>query len=148
MSATFENRILSQILDTQAEKSPSSLYCIHGSNDGKSDWHHITVQEFANAVNRLAWWIDQKTNGERKQQVLAYIGTNDLRYGAFILACMKTGHVVSLIFSYTRLHLLTNPPGFIAFDAEFPTSPAASPTGHQVHHTCRWQRKDTTTICY
>ncbi|KAJ5622177.1 NRPS-like enzyme [Penicillium herquei] len=97
MSATFENRLLSQILDSQAEKSPSSLYCIHGSNDGKSDWHHITVQEFANAVNRLAWWIDQKTNGQRKQQVLAYIGTNDLRYGAFILACMKTGHVALLL---------------------------------------------------
>ncbi|KAJ5708202.1 NRPS-like enzyme [Penicillium malachiteum] len=97
MSATFENRILSHILDNQAEKSPSSLYCIHGSNDGKRDWHHITIQEFANAVNRLAWWIDEKSNGQRKQQVLAYIGTNDLRYGAFMLACMKTGHVALLL---------------------------------------------------
>ncbi|KAJ5731173.1 NRPS-like enzyme [Penicillium malachiteum] len=96
-SVTFENRLLTQTFDSQASRSPSSLFCIQGSNDGKSDWHQITVQEFANAVNRLAWWIDQKTNGERKQQVLAYIGTNDLRYGAFILACMKTGHVALLL---------------------------------------------------
>lgn len=88
-------RLLTQVLDDLADRTPYSLYCIHPTTqDGNHDWHNITMQQFARAVDRLAWWIDQKLDGQRGQQVLAYIGTNDLRYGAFILACMKTGHAV------------------------------------------------------
>lgn len=94
-STEVEGRLLTHILDDLAQKTPTALYCTHPtSQDGKHDWRNITVHDFAQAVDRLAWWIDQKLDGQREQQVLAYIGTNDLRYAAFMLACMKTGHAV------------------------------------------------------
>ncbi|KAJ5660931.1 NRPS-like enzyme [Penicillium longicatenatum] len=97
-SAGIQGRLLTQILDDLAQKSPSSLYCIHPTSQASdNDWCHISVQQFAQAVDRLAWWIDHKLGGQKEQQVLAYIGTNDLRYGAFILACMKLGHATLLL---------------------------------------------------
>ncbi|KAJ5109493.1 NRPS-like enzyme [Penicillium angulare] len=92
-----EGRLLTQVLDQQALDSPSSLYCIHPSYNEKDDWVEITIHQFSNAVNRLAWWINGNMNGKIGQQVLAYIGTNDLRYGAFVLACMKKGHTALLL---------------------------------------------------
>ncbi|KAJ5935211.1 NRPS-like enzyme [Penicillium verhagenii] len=97
-STTSEGRILTRVLDELAVTNPDSLYCIHPvSNESKLEWNQITVENFAWAVNRLAWWIDEKLDGQKGQQVLAYIGANDLRYGAFMLACMKTGHAALLL---------------------------------------------------
>ncbi|KAJ5745425.1 NRPS-like enzyme [Penicillium odoratum] len=88
-STAAEGRVLTQVLDDLAQKSPDSLWCIHPvSQDDKYEWRHISFQQFAQAVDRLAWWIDQKLDGQRNPKVLAYIGTNDLRYAAFILALL------------------------------------------------------------
>ena len=87
--------VLTQLLDEQAFEIPDQIYCIHPvSQDSDQGWHRITVKQMSEAVDRLSWWIDSKLPAG-KPQVLAYIGTNDLRYAAFILACMKTGNSVS-----------------------------------------------------
>lgn len=88
--------LLTQLLDEQAQERPEQIYCIHPvSQDSDQGWHHITTSDMAKGVDRLAWWIEQKFPAKGEQQVLAYIGTTDLRYAAFILACIKTGNAVS-----------------------------------------------------
>lgn len=96
-SAETQGRLLTRVLDDLSQNSPTSLYCIHPTSQvSENDWCHISFYQFFQAVDRLAWWIDQKLGQHKEQQVLAYVGTNDLRYGAFILACMKMGHAVRL----------------------------------------------------
>lgn len=88
--------VLTQLLDEHAEETPEQIYCVHPvSQDSDQGWHHITIKQMSEAVDRLSWWIEGKRPAG-KPHVLAYIGTNDLRYAAFILACMKTGHSVSI----------------------------------------------------
>lgn len=88
-------RLSYHILDEVARDSPDLLYCIHPrSQGGHHTWRDITFKKLAQAVDLLAWWIDEKLTG-KDQKLLAYIGANDLRYAAFMLACMKTGRTVS-----------------------------------------------------
>ncbi|RAH82016.1 NRPS-like enzyme [Aspergillus japonicus CBS 114.51] len=90
-------RLLTQLVDQQAKRQPDCLYCVHpASQDAECEWRPITYQHLSYAVDRVAWWIEAKLQ-EKEKQVLAYIGTNDLRYCAFALACMKTGHVALLL---------------------------------------------------
>ncbi|RAH43033.1 NRPS-like enzyme [Aspergillus brunneoviolaceus CBS 621.78] len=90
-------RLLTQLVDQQAKSQPDRLYCVHPtSQDAECEWRPITYQHLSYAVDRVAWWIEEKLQG-KERQVLAYIGTNDLRYCAFALACMKTGHVGLLL---------------------------------------------------
>ncbi|KAJ6016810.1 NRPS-like enzyme [Penicillium sp. IBT 35674x] len=87
-SAENQGRLLMHVLDDLAQDSPTSLYCIHPTSQvSENDWCHISVYQFSQAVDRLAWWIDRKLGQCKEQKVLAYVGTNDLRYGAFMLAC-------------------------------------------------------------
>ncbi|EHA19603.1 hypothetical protein ASPNIDRAFT_129526 [Aspergillus niger ATCC 1015] len=96
-SADSSGRLLTQLVDQQAKDQPDRLYCLHpSSQDADCEWRCITFQQLSAAVNRVSWWIDSRLSG-RKQQVLAYIGTNDLRYLVFELACMKTGHAALLL---------------------------------------------------
>ncbi|GJP95963.1 acetyl-CoA synthetase-like protein [Aspergillus niger] len=96
-SADSPGRLLTQLVDQQAKDQPDRLYCLHpSSQDADCEWRCITFQQLSAAVNRISWWIDSRLSGG-KQQVLAYIGTNDLRYLVFELACMKTGHAALLL---------------------------------------------------
>lgn len=94
MTDSETGRIITQLVDNIARHQPETLFCIHpNSQERGAGWFHVSYKMFACAVDRLAWWIDSKVDGQG--QTLAYMGTNDLRYAAFILACMKTGHAVS-----------------------------------------------------
>ncbi|CAG8935291.1 unnamed protein product [Penicillium salamii] len=105
-STEVSGPVLTQLLDEQAQETPERVYCVHPvSQDSDQGWHHITVKQMSEAVDRLSWWIESKLPAG-EPQVLAYIGTNDLRYAAFILACMKTGHSALLL--STRNSLVAN----------------------------------------
>ncbi|KAJ5714679.1 NRPS-like enzyme [Penicillium malachiteum] len=93
-----DDRLATHIVDAIAQAWPDTLYCIQPESNGEAIvWHKITYSAFANAVNRISWWIDGNLHGKPNGQVLAYIGANDLRYSVFMLACMKTGHQALLL---------------------------------------------------
>ncbi|KAI0450477.1 hypothetical protein F5B21DRAFT_528887 [Xylaria acuta] len=43
-------------------------------------------------MNGLAWWLVQQLGPDKRAEVLAYVGPNDVRFTALVLAAMKTGH--------------------------------------------------------
>ncbi|OJJ47403.1 hypothetical protein ASPZODRAFT_16084 [Penicilliopsis zonata CBS 506.65] len=101
---------ITELVDQLAENHPNLLYCVHPeSQDGDIFWREVTITMLARAINRLAWWIEDKLKHARGQ-VLAYMGSNDLRYAAFILACVKTGNRALLLSTRNSLpaskHLL------------------------------------------
>ncbi|KAJ5710504.1 NRPS-like enzyme [Penicillium malachiteum] len=97
VSTSTEGRLPHVLVDEVAKESPDLLYCIHPKfNNGHLTWRNVSFQMLAKAVDLLAWWIDENLT-ENDQRVLAYIGVNDLRYVAFMLACMKTGRAAFLL---------------------------------------------------
>jgi acyl-coenzyme A synthetase/AMP-(fatty) acid ligase len=100
METQNSSQILPQLIDDIAKKEPNRLFCIHPvSPDGVDKWRNITFEDLSKAINRVCWWIESKLGGKgkEKQHVLAYVGTNDVRYAVFVLACMKLGHAVRLV---------------------------------------------------
>lgn len=95
-SIGLQNRLLCHVVDELAERRPKQLFCVHPiSSDISAGWRKITFKDLAGAVNYAAWWIERTVCLHKKSEPLAYMGANDIRYMIFVLACMKTGHVVS-----------------------------------------------------
>ncbi|KAI0904542.1 acetyl-CoA synthetase-like protein [Ustulina deusta] len=85
---------LPQIVDKVAHEEPDYLY---GSwpveqNSYLAGVRNITYAQLANIVNGLAWWLVEQLGPDKQREVLAYVGPNDVRFTALVLAAMKTGH--------------------------------------------------------
>ncbi|KJZ72767.1 hypothetical protein HIM_07842 [Hirsutella minnesotensis 3608] len=97
LDARWQDDLLPHIVDRLAEKRPDAEYA-HWVKE--SDVEVITYSLLANIVDGLAWWIvDQLGPGSDNAsgiEVLAYMGPNDVRYPALILAAIKAGYVLFL----------------------------------------------------
>jgi acyl-CoA synthetase (AMP-forming)/AMP-acid ligase II len=94
-------RLLVNAVDAKAESIPDSpwlLYAKSSSWELEGGYRTITWKQFANAVNRAAFWLDdnlpRKTSG---RQTIAYLGPNDARYYILIVASAKSNRRVSHI---------------------------------------------------
>ena len=89
----WQNDLLPHIADRLGRDRPDAVYGMWPSGSGP-----ITHRQLANAVNGLAWWIVSQLGQKHKGneiEVLAYVGPNDVRVTALVLAAIKTGYVVS-----------------------------------------------------
>ncbi|QKX61516.1 uncharacterized protein TRUGW13939_08668 [Talaromyces rugulosus] len=97
-SSTLRKKILCHVVDEIAYRDPEKLFCIHPiSSDITQGWRRVTLANLADAVNYTAQWIVRTVGPASEDEHLAYMGANDIRYAAFTLACMKTGHSVLLL---------------------------------------------------
>ncbi|KAI9925939.1 hypothetical protein MW887_005745 [Aspergillus wentii] len=97
-SAGLKKRLICHVVDELALNKPEQLFCVHPiSNDLAQGWRHISMKDLADAVNYTAWWIEKTIGVGTGAEPITYIGTNDARYVAFFLACLKTGHVALLL---------------------------------------------------
>lgn len=92
---SIENGTLLQAMDPIAAQDPDRLYCIQAiSNDCSQGWKIISFADLQGAVNHTVAWIQENVVPSEENQVLAYVGANDVRYAAFVLACMRLRHTV------------------------------------------------------
>jgi len=93
---TYTKRLLPHIIDERAKAGYTRPFALYPkSTDTSAGFHSISYAQVANAVNRLAWWLDSElTSQEEKENPFAYFGAGDLRYVIFLLATMKTGRKV------------------------------------------------------
>ena len=95
-SITPIQRTLLRITDDIALSDPERLYCVQTiSPDVSQGWKDITFSGLVAAANRMALWIEENVAPSTKPETLAYVATNDVRYVAFIIACMRLRHTVS-----------------------------------------------------
>ncbi|KAI1154293.1 acetyl-CoA synthetase-like protein [Nemania diffusa] len=92
--ALWREYTLPQIVDTTAREQPDYLY---GSwpvdlNSYAAGVRNVTYAQLANIVNGLAWWLVKQLGNDKGSQVIAYVGPNDVRFTALVLAAIKTGH--------------------------------------------------------
>ncbi|KAK4199222.1 hypothetical protein QBC40DRAFT_176880 [Triangularia verruculosa] len=96
---------LTYIVDQLAAEVPHDTWVkIPSSSSAKIEgitWQNFTFQQLSQAVNRLAYWIDEHLGpaASDRNEPLAYTGVNDIRYPIVILAALKTGYKQSLLLS-------------------------------------------------
>ncbi|KAJ5435765.1 Male sterility NAD-binding [Penicillium cf. griseofulvum] len=86
-------RLLATTVDDGAEINSSQRFAViprgpeisHGFQD-------ISIKDLARAVNFMCWWIESMIGPAQYPETLAYMGSNDVRYFMFMLACQKTGY--------------------------------------------------------
>lgn len=93
----MDEALLPTLIDERARLEPDRLYCAFlktvNVNDGVVK---LSYSEFANAVNRLAWFIEETFGKSDDFTTLAYVGLTDIRYALVTLAAAKTGHKVKM----------------------------------------------------
>ncbi len=89
----YGQRLIPHLIDDIAHHDASRTFCslAKSSNipDGLQD---ITYGAFANAINGLAWWIEENLGKTSTFETLSYIGPPDLRYIVLTIAAQKTGY--------------------------------------------------------
>lgn len=108
--AQWQDSLLPHMVDRLAQRLPDAVYgewpVLPTSAD--AGFRAVTYSELANVVNGLAWLLAEHLGPPSKTgEALAFMGPNDVRLTALILAAVKTGYVI------------------------FFTSPRNSPAAHQ-----------------
>lgn len=68
-------RLIPQILDDLAATEPNRLvFSIAKSSDISQGFHNVYSQQFAQAVNKTAWWLHKQVGSTGEIQPVGYIG--------------------------------------------------------------------------
>lgn len=93
-----------QIVDNYARTRPDAVYGLWpvASDSYDAGFQSISYSQLANIINNLAWWIVNQVGPGAAQDgdVLTYIGRNDVRLTAMILASVKAGYTVHIPVSW------------------------------------------------
>lgn len=96
---TLLPKLLVNAVEAKARRVPDSpwlLYARSSSWEQKGGYNTITWKQFADAVNRAAWWLDENLpRTGTGPQTFAYLGPSDARYYILIVAAAKTKRQVS-----------------------------------------------------
>ncbi|KAL4734941.1 hypothetical protein BDV11DRAFT_174302 [Aspergillus similis] len=87
--------LLPRLVDYFAIKKPHVIYAEYpkSATSYEDGFYQVTFRGFANVVNGLAWWLVE-TLGPGNGEILPYIGPNDLRYPALVLATVKARYAL------------------------------------------------------
>ncbi|KAG8530651.1 uncharacterized protein KY384_004006 [Bacidia gigantensis] len=104
-------RLIVRIIDDHARNNPQGTFCcMPRTDDLKDGFDDISWGQLANAINRVAWLIEENLGRSDSFESIAYFGPPDIRYAIVAVAAQKTGH--KALFSWilndieTHLHLL------------------------------------------
>ncbi|KAL5355581.1 hypothetical protein BJX96DRAFT_184183 [Aspergillus floccosus] len=82
-------RLLATVVDSLAISSPTRQLGVIPEADG---FKQVTAKELSDAVNAMAWWMENQMGKIEQPQTIAFMGANDIRYFVFVLASHKTGY--------------------------------------------------------
>ncbi|KAJ5748104.1 uncharacterized protein N7511_009800 [Penicillium nucicola] len=107
-----EKRLLATSVDDYAKHNPNNLFAVIPQGSELSQgFRRLTMKDLAQAVNGMCWYIEEIIGPAQSPEALAYMGSNDVRYFIFMLACQKTGYQAFLPSTRNsdeaHVHLLT-----------------------------------------
>ncbi|KAL1982511.1 hypothetical protein VTN96DRAFT_1236 [Rasamsonia emersonii] len=91
----YGRRLLPQVVDEIAASDPRRVWAAipRDPDDLTAGYVDLTYAQYANAINRAAWWLEDRLGGKSSSfEPLAYAGPSDIRYTVFALAAMKAGY--------------------------------------------------------
>ncbi|PVH73918.1 putative AMP dependent ligase/synthetase [Cadophora sp. DSE1049] len=88
------NELLPIILENRAKSDPYGVWAKFpiSSSTYKEGFRSATHLELLNAVNKLAWLLEESLGRSENFETIAYLGPNDLRSIIVVLAGIKTGY--------------------------------------------------------
>ncbi|KAJ5961009.1 uncharacterized protein N7479_008159 [Penicillium vulpinum] len=90
---SHQKRLLATTVDDHAETNPSQRFAVIPQGPEISNgFQDLSIKDLAQAVNFMCWWIENTIGPAQSPETLAYMGSNDVRYFFFMLACQKTGY--------------------------------------------------------
>ncbi|KAJ5406907.1 hypothetical protein N7465_008191 [Penicillium sp. CMV-2018d] len=90
---SHQKRLLARTVDDRAETNPNQRFAvIPQGSEISNGFQTISIKDLAQAVNFMCWWIESIIGPAQSPETLAYMGSNDVRYFIFMLACQKTGY--------------------------------------------------------
>lgn len=97
-SPAYGQRLLPPLIDERARELPNRIMFSFAKTDDPSDgFLDVTAQQFANAINRAAWWIQSHLGKGSNYPTVGYLGPGDLRYQILSIALVKVGFKALLI---------------------------------------------------
>jgi acyl-CoA synthetase (AMP-forming)/AMP-acid ligase II len=111
MSQTIPSqpRLLVNTIDAKAISIPDSpwiLYAKSSSWEQEGGYQTITWKQFADAVNKTAFWLDDNLPQTPRSQTIAYLGPNDPRYYILLVATAKSKRRVCKVFSFLCIYII------------------------------------------
>ncbi|KAJ5385268.1 hypothetical protein N7517_003179 [Penicillium concentricum] len=90
---SHRKRLLATTVDDRAKTNPSQRFAVIPQGLEISDgFQDLSIKDLAQAVNFMCWWIESNIGPAQYPETLAYMGSNDVRFFVFMLACQKTGY--------------------------------------------------------
>ena len=115
----YGHRLIPQMIDERAESNPQgSVWSVPKSPNLADGFRDISYSQVAQAINKVAWWIDEHIGKSTTFEKLAYIGPPDLRYSILTVAAQKTGHTVSRMSREYKRAVCLHSEGILLFPLE------------------------------
>jgi len=90
------NELLPIILENRARYNPNGVWARFPNSPSSyaEGFRSATHLELLNAVNKVAWLLEETLGKGKNFETIAYIGPNDLRCSIVVLAGIKAGYKV------------------------------------------------------
>ena len=96
MEPRYGSRLLPQVVDELARSKSKRIYAtLPLTSDLTQGFRDVTMLQVSQAVNRVAYWLEQIIGRSTVFETLSYMGLPDLRYAIVFLAAVKCGYKVS-----------------------------------------------------
>lgn len=98
-SSNLYRQLIPTVVDQIAEAEPEATWvAVSVSPTGlDAGYQSITYQQFANAINGVARWLEEELGRGDTTEPLLFFGTggSDVRYAILLIAAVKAGYFVS-----------------------------------------------------
>jgi hypothetical protein len=105
----YTPKLLVSAIEEKAKWLPNNLFMRYPGPDWETKGYEtISWIQYADAINKVAYWLDDQLGPAAESVTIAYFGPSDPRYAVIVPAAIKTGRRVSRK-QYTGRPRLTMP---------------------------------------
>jgi long-subunit acyl-CoA synthetase (AMP-forming) len=92
-------QLIVHAIEEKARWIPNNMFMRYALEDWEQDGYKtITWKQYANAIDKMAFWFDEQLRKAVDHETVAYFGPNDPRYAILVPAIAKNGRRVSVEF--------------------------------------------------
>ena len=94
-----QHRLLVTAIEEKAQWQPFDTFVRYAPEDWeKNGYKTINWSQFASAIDRVAYLLDERLGKSANSDVVGYFGPTDARYSILVPACIKTGRTVRILY--------------------------------------------------
>ena len=90
-TGTYTPKLLVNAIEEKAKWVPNDTFMRYPGSDWETKGYEtISWVQYADAINKVTYWLDEKLGQATGNDTIAYFGPNDPRYANMIPAAVKT----------------------------------------------------------